>query len=92
MEDLTSRQIYEPDLAAKIEEMGSVAISVANRWAMGWTPRVKALLKAETYLDCLAAQVEREKDILANEASLRHLSRREVLQMYEIQESPPATE
>ena len=28
--------------------------------------------------------------VLANEANLRHLTRREILQMYEIRESPPA--
>ena len=63
--------------------------TVANRWLMGWPARVTALLKADTYLACLETQVEQEKTVLANETDLRHLSRREILQLYEIRESPP---
>ena len=90
MQQLMERQTYGPGLALKIETMGATAISVANRWLLGWPGRVAALLKTGVYLDCLTAQVEHEKDILANEAGLRHLSRREILQMYEINEAPPA--
>lgn len=66
-----------------------MAVSVAHRWMMGWPDRVTALLKSEAYLEHLAHQVDQEKTILANEAGLRHLTRREVLQMYELRESPP---
>ncbi|MFI4940853.1 MAG: hypothetical protein ACHP7O_11010 [Burkholderiales bacterium] len=89
MEPLASRQTYAPVLALEIETMGSVAVSVANRWIRGWPARVKALLKAGTYLGLLDAQVGQEKDILANEPGLRHLARHEILQMYEIREAPP---
>lgn len=85
METLTSRQTYAPVLALEIETMGSMAVSVANRWILGWPAR----LKAGTYLRLLDAQVDQEKDVLANEPGLRHLSRHESLQMYEIREAPP---
>ena len=87
-EALTSRNAYAPQIAARIEAMGSVAVSVANRWLMGWPARVTALLQAHAYLACLETQVEQEKTVLANEANLRHLSPREILQLYEIREAP----
>lgn len=79
----TARQIVQ------IEAMGSMAMSVANRWIMGWPDRVAALFAAGTYFDCLASQVEREKTVLADEPNMRHLARHEMLQIYEIREAPP---
>lgn len=90
MQELTSRKAYPAEVAAGIEARGALAVSIANRWIMGWPARVVALLSAGTYLDSLDAQVDQEKTILANEADLRHLSRREILQIYEIRESPPS--
>ncbi|MEO6354854.1 MAG: hypothetical protein ABIO19_05460 [Burkholderiaceae bacterium] len=89
MQELISRKTYGQDVAASIEALGAMAVSVANRWMMGWPARVKALLKAGTYLGCLETQVEQEKTILANEPNMRHLARHEILQIYEIRESPP---
>ncbi len=89
IEELYDRKVYSVEVAAKVEGIGSVAVSVANRWMLGWPARVTALLKAGTYLELVEAQVDQEKDVLANEANLRHLSRREILQVYEIRESPP---
>jgi hypothetical protein len=89
IETLINGNAYTPEMAVKIEAIGAIAISIANRWMLGWPVRVTALLKAATYLECLESQVNQEKDILANEANMRHLSRREILQMYEIKESPP---
>jgi len=45
---------------------------------LGWTARVVTLQKAGTYLSSLAAQVEQEKIIIANEPNMRHLSHREI--------------
>lgn len=90
MENLINPRSYPAHVAADIEAMGSMAISIANRWIMGWPDRVKALIKADTYLGCLESQLGQEQDILTNEANLRHLSRREILEMYEIKESPPS--
>lgn len=90
IETLINRNTYTFEIAVKIEAMGAIAVSIANRWMLGWPARVTALLKATTYLECLESQANQEKDILlANEANMRHLSRREILQIYEIKESPP---
>jgi hypothetical protein len=89
METLLSRETYGPEVALKIDTMGSTAVSVANQWVMGWPDRVRALLAEGTYLSSLTTQVDQEKDVFANETGLRHLSRREILQLYEIRESPP---
>ena len=67
LEELYSRKSYPKGVAEKIEAMGAIAMSVANRWMLGWPERVKALLKAETYLGFLESQVEQEKDVLAKE-------------------------
>lgn len=90
MEDLTDRRAYPAAVATEIEARGTMSVSIANRWKMGWPDRVAALLKAGTYLSCLDTQVDQENDILANQANLQHLARHEILQMYEIKESPPA--
>lgn len=92
MEELTSRKAYPSAMAAQIEAMGAMAVSVANRWVMGWPQRVKALVESGAYVGCLETQVEHEKDFLAKTADLRHLARHEIMQIYEIRESPPATE
>ena len=92
MEELLSRKAYPSAMAAQIEAMGAMAVSVANRWVMGWPQRVKALVKSGAYLGCLETQVAHENDILAKTADLRHLARHEIMQLYEIRESPPATE
>ena len=94
---MTLEQMYKPeaypkDLALKVEVMGAIAVSVANRWMLGWPERVQALLMAGTYLNCLQVQVELEKDVLAEAGGLNHLSRREILQMHEINEAPPMVE
>ena len=90
IEELYSPKTYPRPVADQIEQMGSLSVSVANRWLLGWPKRVKSLLEAATYLDGLSLQVDQEKLILANEANLRHLARREILELYEIRESPPA--
>lgn len=89
MQGLVNREIYGPKLALTIETMGSISVGVANRWQMGWPDRVAQLLKAGTYQTALEAQVNQEKDVLAEAVELRHLARHEILRMYEIKESPP---
>lgn len=92
LQELTSRKAYTAAMAAQIEAMGQMAISVANRWVMGWPQRVKALVQSGAYLVCLETQVAHENDILAKTADLRHLARHEIMQLYEIREAPPASE
>jgi hypothetical protein len=89
MENLINRDIYGTDLADKIEELGSIATGIANRWVSGWPSAVQSLVSNGTYLDLLIAQVDQEKTILANEASMRHLSPSEILSVYEISKAPP---
>lgn len=89
MENLSNPKAYLPQVVARIESMGPIAISIANRWMLGWPDRVAVLLKTDSYLDCLESQLEQEKEILACEANLRHLTRREILEIYEIKDAPP---
>ncbi len=55
------RKGYTAKQFLAIESMGSLSLAVANRWMMGWPDRVAGLFAAGTYFDCLASQVEREK-------------------------------
>ena len=89
MENLENPNAYPAETVTHIETMGSLAVSIANRWMMGWPDRVDALLESNCYLNCLDTQVMEEKTILANEANLRHLSRHEIMQIYEIKAFPP---
>lgn len=89
MQKVAIRRSYTANQISKIEAMGPLSVTVANRWIMGWPERVAALFAAGTYFDCLTSQVEREKDVLADEAGLRHLARHEILQLHEIREAPP---
>ena len=89
MENLINRDIYGADLANKIEDLGSIATDIANRWESGWPSAVRSLVSNGTYLDLLIAQVDQEKTILANEASMRHLSPSEILSVHEISKAPP---
>ncbi len=92
MDELYLRKVYGPIEIAKIESMGALAVSIANRWLLGWPKRVKALLRSGTYLSSLEWQVSQERRVLADESDLRHLARHEILQMYEIREAPPVVE
>ena len=40
MQELMDRKAYGPELALKIEVMGSITVGVANRWMLGWRDRV----------------------------------------------------
>lgn len=90
MENLALRNTYPSTVAEGIEALGATAISIANRWMMGWPERVNALLQAGCYHDHLEIRINHEKDSLANEAYLCHLARPEILPVYEIREAPPA--
>ncbi|WP_162290891.1 hypothetical protein [Acidovorax carolinensis] len=89
MEALYNRQIYGETTAIKIEAMGSTAVGIANRWALGWPKRVLSLLVNHQFMEKLIAQTELEKDILANETALKHLSPREILEMHGVSQEPP---
>jgi hypothetical protein len=41
MENLVNRNSYPDGMALRIETMGSITVSIANRWMMGWPNLVK---------------------------------------------------
>jgi hypothetical protein len=89
-QQLLSADRYGPAIADKVQALGPMAISIANRWMLGWPKRVQALLDADLYLGSLEEQVAQEKNILAQETDLRHLAPHEILALYEIRVAPPA--
>ena len=90
LEELYKREIYGPELAEKIETMGFITVSIANRWALGWPDRVKAMLEAKTYLASLEQQTEAEVDMVAEAVGMGHLSHSELMKMHDLPEAPPA--
>ena len=90
MESLYMRELYGSPTAVQIEVMGSIAIGIANRWALGWHDRVIVMLTSGTYMQHLLEQSEREKDVLASEYAT-HLARVEILQMHGVALAPPAS-
>lgn len=88
-EELFKREVYGPEGALQIERMGRIAVSIANRWQLGWPDRVKALMDARIYLVNLDAQMDRELDVLAEAVGLDHLTHHELMQMHGIDEAPP---
>lgn len=89
MEALYKRELYGETTALKIETMGSIAVSIANRWALGWPNRVLALLVARQYLEKLTEQTNLETDVLADVTDMRHLSPTEILVMHGVPQEPP---
>lgn len=74
MEELVHREICGPQGAQQIEDMGSIAVSIANRWQQGWPERVKSLIEARIYLVNLDAQIERELEARAGAVDLLPLT------------------
>ncbi|TDK65839.1 hypothetical protein [Sapientia aquatica] len=89
MENLYDREMYGADLASEVEQLGRIAIGIANRWVLGWPSVAQRMVENGTYLNLLISQVELEKTILSNEPGMRHLSPSEILSVYEIREAPP---
>ena len=89
IEELYKRQAYPADLQDKIERMGATAISIANRWMLGWERRVEVLWRRGDYLECLKTQAELEKTILSEEPNSSHLSRWEILKAHDVIDCPP---
>lgn len=91
MQALYERGLYGEPTALKIESMGSTAVSIANRWALGWQSRVTELLITEQYVDALRKQTDLELDVLSGETALGHLSSTEILQFHGVCLEPCAT-
>lgn len=89
MESLAHRSSYSREVAVSIETLGSIAVSIANRWKLGWPDRVQVLLDENIYLINLEAQMNKEKDVLADAGHLQHLTHHEILEMHGVKLSPP---
>lgn len=92
LEELYKRETYGQELALTIEKMGSIAVSIANRWKLGWPEQVQVLLNEGLYLVNLKEQTGKEKDVLADASHLPHLAGHEILEMYGVKMSPPTWE
>lgn len=79
---------YPKEVLAKLKLMPSLAIEIANRWALGWPQRVKALIEAGQYLQALTSQERQEREVLSN-PGLSHLARHEIVQEYGLSLEPP---
>ena len=84
---LYKRELYGEPTATQIETMGSIAVAVANRWALCWSERVMTILRSGRYLEVLLAQSKWEKDVLAREYA-PHLARIEILQSHGVHLAP----
>lgn len=80
MEELYSRERYGESQARQIESLGATAVSIANRWSLGWPDRVLRLIAADQLMPKLKAQMDRELDVLSEVTDLKHLSQIEILQ------------
>jgi hypothetical protein len=92
LEELYKREIYGPEGALQIEDLGRIAVSIANRWQLGWPKRVKALMDARIYMVNLDAQMELELDVVVDAVGLGHLTHHELMQLYGVDEAPPTCE
>jgi hypothetical protein len=61
MEALYNREFYGDPYADSINCMGRIAISIANRWFLGWKKTAGDMLVAQTYLEALHDQRELER-------------------------------
>lgn len=92
LQPLLSPELYSPELLAEILGPRRIfTVPIANRWLLGWPDRVAALLESGTYLECLKAQTELEKETLL-QAYEPHLADHEILALYEVKMSPPLVE
>jgi hypothetical protein len=73
MQSLYSPKKYPADLARKISYLSPLAISIANRWMLGWPEAVKALIVTGEYMDALREQEAQERRAM-DEPGLNHLS------------------
>ena len=75
----TTEQLYSPntypfEIREAIRRMPPLAITVANRWLLGWPKRVKGLIADGTYLKELEYGEEQERRMLVAAKEYSHLS------------------
>lgn len=89
MQSLYSPKKYPADLARKINYLSPLAISIANRWMLGWPEAVKALIAAGEYMDALREQEAQERRAM-DAPGLNHLSSWEKAEVMGLTQAPPA--
>lgn len=90
MQALYSPKRYPPELSRRINAMSPLAISIANRWMLGWPEAVKALIASGEYLDALKEQAAQERKAM-DEPGLHHLSSWEKAEVMGLSQAPPST-
>ena len=75
MQALYRESSYPKEIRQELAMMPPLATEIANRWMMGWSKRVKALIEAGEYLPALISQEEQERNVYSNDQN-RHLARR----------------
>lgn len=76
-----------PEELHKLITQSRLGTELANRWMLGWTGRVKALIEAGEYQAAFEMQLAQE--IKANAAQYNHLSSWERREVLGLRESPP---
>jgi hypothetical protein len=89
IEPLLSPRLYPAEVAADVVAISPLAVTIANRWAMGWPKHVKAMLAEGTYLEALRQQEEVERRVLSEAQNMRHLARHEVMEEFGLSPAPP---
>jgi hypothetical protein len=89
MQSLYNHKRYPVEIARKVNLLSPLAISIANRWMLGWPDSVAALIATGEYLDALVRQEVEERRALA-EPGLDHLSSWEKSEVMGLCQSPPS--
>lgn len=88
MQTLYKPRHFPNGLARQISRLPPLAVEIANRWALGWPKRVKALVESGEYLEALKAQEQTEREVLSRPGN-SHLAQHEIVQEYGLSLSPP---
>ena len=89
MQELYQPKAYPPDVLSKLRKMSPLAISIANRWMLGWPKMVRSLLETDEYLPALQNQEKEEREALSNPGNA-HLAQHEIALEYGLTLAPPA--
>jgi len=85
---LNAPDVLKSETLAKVSEMGHLAEQIADRWASGWKARVQKMDREGTFLERLASQVEREREVLAKSKDWEHLAQHELMELFGIDPAP----
>lgn len=89
MQQLYRESSYPAEIRSELAKMPPLATAIANRWMMGWTKRVQALIAANEYLPALQSQEEAERSAYSKPGN-RHLAHHEIAEIYGLSDAPPS--